>query len=207
MASKVTPTRGALMRMIRTASLAQKGHDLLERKRQILMMELVKHIDDAKNLQREMASVFADAYKALERANISMGIDVVEDIAMAVPEEEDFIIRLKSIMGVEIPEIDPIAASLKPSYSFYGTSGSLDIAYSAFRRVLELISRLAAVETSVYRLAVQIKKTHKRVNALEKVAIPFYKSSIAYIENVLEEGEREDIVRMKKAKENLEKKK
>lgn len=50
------------MRMIRTASLAQKGHDLLERKRQILMMELVKHIDDAKNLQREMASVFADAY-------------------------------------------------------------------------------------------------------------------------------------------------
>ncbi len=203
MASKVTPTRGALMRMVRAAALAEKGHDLLERKRQILMMELVKHIDDAKELQKEMASVFSDAYKALEKANISMGIDVVEDIAMAVPEEKDFIIRLKSIMGVEIPEIDPINAGLKPSYSFYGTTGSLDIAYSAFRRVLELISRLAAVETSVYRLAVQIKKTHKRVNALEKVAIPFYKSSIAYIENVLEEGEREDIVRMKKAKENL----
>jgi len=203
MASKVAPTRGVLMRMVRAAVLAEKGHDLLERKRQILMMELVKHIDDAKELQKEMASVFSDAYKALEKANISMGIDVVEDIAMAVPEEKDFIIRLKSIMGVEIPEIDPINAGLKPSYSFYGTTGSLDIAYSAFRRVLELISRLAAVETSVYRLAVQIKKTHKRVNALEKVAIPFYKSSIAYIENVLEEGEREDIVRMKKAKENL----
>jgi len=203
MASKVAPTRGVLMRMVRAAALAEKGHDLLERKRQILMMALVKHIDDAKELQKEMASVFSDAYKALEKANISMGIDVVEDIAMAVPEEKDFIIRLKSIMGVEIPEIDPINAGLKPSYSFYGTTGSLDIAYSAFRRVLELISRLAAVETSVYRLAVQIKKTHKRVNALEKVAIPFYKSSIAYIENVLEEGEREDIVRMKKAKENL----
>jgi len=99
MASKVAPTRGVLMRMVRAAALAEKGHDLLERKRQILMMELVKHIDDAKELQKEMASVFADAYKALEKANISMGIDVVEDIAMAVPEEKDFIIRLKSIMG------------------------------------------------------------------------------------------------------------
>jgi vacuolar-type H+-ATPase subunit B/Vma2 len=76
--------------MIRTVSLAQKGHNLLERKRQILMMELVKHIDEAKNLQREMASVFADAYKALERANISMGIDVVDELSQIDISYMDF---------------------------------------------------------------------------------------------------------------------
>lgn len=183
--------------MSRSLLLAQKGHDLLEQKRQILMMELVRHIEETKAVQRDLASVFASAYKALERANISLGIDAVEDIAHAIPEETRFVIRLRSVMGVEIPEVDELEEKLEPSYSFFGTSGALDAAYLAFRQVLHLLSRLAEAETSIYRLALQIRKTHRRVNALEKVAIPFYRSMIATIESAVEEGEREDFVRMK----------
>jgi V/A-type H+-transporting ATPase subunit D len=76
----------------------------------------------------------------------------------------------------------------------------MDVAYLAFRKVLVVLARLAEVENAVYRLAVQIRRTHRRVNALEKVVIPSTLSSVASISAVLEEGEREDFVRMKTAK-------
>jgi V/A-type H+-transporting ATPase subunit D len=179
---------------------AKNGHDLLEQKRQVLMMELVKHIDAAKTLQNDVSEVFADAYKALQRANVSLGIDTVEDIARSVPLTDEIVVRLRSVMGVEIPDIDELDSSMNPSFSFYGSTGAMDEAYLCFRRVLMVLLRLAEVETSVYRLAVQIRKTHRRVNALEKVVIPTGKAESIFIESVLEEGEREDFVRMKIAK-------
>jgi V/A-type H+-transporting ATPase subunit D len=83
----------------------------------------------------------------------------------------------------------------------------MDEAYMSFRKILSALLKLAEVETSVYRLAVQIRRTHRRVNALEKVVIPANKRESAFINGVLEEGEREDFVRMKTAKTNREKKK
>lgn len=200
MPKKPVPTRGNLVRLTRSLVLARKGHDLLEQKRQVLMMELTATIAVARDLQREVASVFAEAYDALQRANVSLGIDRVDEIAHAIPEERHFMIRLHSVMGVEIPEVDPVEPGTSPAYSFWDTSGSMDVAYLAFRKVRVVLARLAEVENAVYRLAVQIRRTHRRVNALEKVVIPSTLSSVASISAVLEEGEREDFVRMKTAK-------
>lgn len=202
MAKKLAPTRGNLVKLQKSMQQAQNGHDLLEQKRQVLMMELVKYIDQAKDLQRDLAQVFRDAYTSLSRANISLGIDTVEDIASSVPRTEELVVRLRSVMGVEIPDIDELECAVKPSYSFYASTGAMDEAYLAFRRVLLMLLKLAEVETSVYRLAVQIRKTHRRVNALEKVVIPTGKNEMVFINDVLEESEREDFVRMKIAKSN-----
>lgn len=202
MAGKVVPTRGNLVRLARSLALARKGHDLLEQKRQVLMMELTTTIAAARDLQKEVASVFAEAYDALQKANVSLGIETVEEIAHAIPEERRFAIRLHSVMGVEIPEVDPIEPKTSPAFSFWETSGSMDVAYLAFRRVLAVLAKLAEVENAVYRLAVQIRRTHRRVNALEKIVIPTTLTSLASISSVLEEGEREDFVRMKTAKKN-----
>ncbi|MDD4022179.1 MAG: V-type ATP synthase subunit D, partial [Synergistaceae bacterium] len=79
-----------------------------------------------------------------------------------------------------------------------------DSAYLHASEVLSLIARLAEVETSVYRLAVQIRRTFRRVNALEKVVIPYHKKMLAWISNVLEENDREDFTRMKIAREETE---
>lgn len=202
MAGKTVPTRGNLVRLSRSLALARKGHDLLEQKRQVLMMELTSTIAAARDLQREVSLVFSEAYEALQRANVSLGIDRVDEIAHAIPEETGFVVRLHSVMGVEIPEVDPIEPRTNPAYSFWDTSGSMDVAYLAFRKVLAVLARLAEVENAVYRLAVQIRRTHRRVNALEKVVIPSTLASIGSIAAVLEEGEREDFVRMKTAKKN-----
>jgi V/A-type H+-transporting ATPase subunit D len=206
MAKKMAPTRGNLVKLQKSIEQAQSGHDLLEQKRQVLMMELVKHIDSAKDIQKDVSVVFEKAYSALQRANLSLGIDTVEDIAHSVPLMDEIVVRLRSVMGVEIPDIDELDASVKPSYSFSGSTSAMDDAYLSFRKVMMILVRLAEVETSVYRLAVQIRKTHRRVNALEKVVIPTGKADMIFINGVLEEGDREDFVRMKMAKRNRENK-
>ncbi|MCF0247482.1 MAG: V-type ATP synthase subunit D [Synergistes sp.] len=197
MTAKLAPTRGNLGVLQRSIAMAQSGHDLLDQKRQVLIMEMVRYIDSAKELQEQVATTFKEAYDALQIANISLGIDTVEDISESVPVTSDITVRLHSIMGVEIPDIDPLSDAVVPCYSFEASSGTMDAAYAKFRRVMVLLAQLAEIETSVYRLAVQIRKTHRRVNALEKVVIPQTQEEIRFISDVLEEGEREDFSRMK----------
>lgn len=199
-ATRIAPTRGNLVKLQRANKQAKNGRDLLEQKRQVLMMELVKHIDNAKTVQNDVAGIFASAYTALERANLSLGIDAVEDISAAIPIFDDITVRLHSVMGVEIPDVDPISEQIEPAFSLYSSNSALDDAYLYFRKVLVLLLRLAEVETSVFRLAVQIRKTHRRVNALDKVVMPANAAEIAFVNDVLEEGDREDFVRMKAAK-------
>jgi V/A-type H+-transporting ATPase subunit D len=207
LARRIAPTRGNLVKLQKALAQAVNGHDLLEQKRQVLMLELVRHIDSARDLQRDVMKTFDNAYHALQKANVSLGIDMVEDIAASVPVTDEVVVRLRSVMGVEIPDIDEITGSVKPSYSFIGSTGAMDDAYLSFRKVLVTLLKLAEVETSVYRLAVQIRRTHRRVNALEKVVIPANRLEREFINGALEEGEREDFVRMKIAKANREKKK
>lgn len=202
MATKLAPTRGNLVKLTRSLRMAQSGHDLLDQKRQVLMMELVRYIDSAKLIQKNVSKVFGEAYAALQKANVSLGIETVEDISESVPVTTDITVRLRSVMGVEIPDVDELDSSTVLSYSFRGSSGAMDLAYSQFRKVMALLVQLAEVETSVYRLAVQIRKTHRRVNALEKVVIPSNLEDIRFITDVLEEGEREDFTRMKIAQKN-----
>ncbi|EHM10406.1 H(+)-transporting ATP synthase, vacuolar type, subunit D [Thermanaerovibrio velox DSM 12556] len=201
MKTKPAPTRGNLSKVKKALELARRGHDLLEQKRQILMMELMKHLESAREVQGEMKRLFEEAYSSLQRANVSMGIDNVEEMAQSIPVTDVITIRLRSVMGVDIPEVDPIAESPMPSYSLIGSSCPMDRAYLNARKVLSLILKLAEVENSVYRLAVQIRKTYRRVNALKKVIIPYNQEAERFISDALEEMDREDFVRMKAAKE------
>ena len=200
------PTRGALVRTAAALVLAVRGHDILEQKRHVLMMELSRRIHEAAGIQRTTRQLFEKAYAALQTTSLSLGIDTVEDIARSVPETSDFTIRLHAVMGAEIPDVDPISQDPFSCYSWYGTSASLDMAFFRAREVCSLIARLAEVETSVYRLAVHIRKTWRRVNALEKVVIPGLRADMARIAGALEEAEREDFVRMKTAQRLLRRK-
>lgn len=197
MAEKLAPTRGNLVKLTSSMKMLHSGHDLLEQKRQVLMMELVRHIDAAKSIQSEIAQMFATAYASLERASISQGIELIDDVSQAVPIADDITVRFHSVMGVEIPDIDEVSEKIAPNFSFRSTSGATDEAYRDFRRLFVMLVRLAEVETAVYRLAMQIRSTHRRVNALEKVVLPNQLEQIHFISDTLEEGDREDFTRMK----------
>lgn len=204
MGLKVAATRGNAVKIASSLRLAERGRGLLEQKRTILLMELTGRIREARELQESLDRVFADAYFSLQMSGLSLGIDHVEELAYSTPLSDDFKIRLRSVMGVEIPVVDPVDRPPEPCYSFAGTSGVLDEAYSRAREVLSLIAKLAEVETSVIRLATQIRRTMRRVNALEKVVTPSHREALAWIEGVLEENDREDFIRMKMAREGVQ---
>ena len=200
MSKQAAATRSDMARIQAALKLARRGHDLLEQKRKILMAELMGRIEDVREVQSGMRDLFTRAYSGLQMANISMGIENVEKIAGIVPEEDRFVIRLRSIMGMDIPEVDPLDLVCNPVYSLEGMAGTssvLDNAYVLARSLVPLLARLAEVETSVYRLAVQIRRTVRRVNALEKVFIPRCEAQLRSIASALDENEREDMTRIK----------
>jgi len=200
------PTKGNLIKARNSLVLSRQGYDLLEKKRNILVREMMNMIEKARKVNDEILTLFSEAYKALQDANISLGISVVQRIGYAIPEEDSVQIREQSIMGVEIPIVSIEEKKMQPRYSFHMTNGALDMARKKFEQVKILSAQLAEIETSVYRLAQNIRRTMKRTNALKNIIIPRYESLTSTIENVLGEKEREEFSRLKVIKSVKEKK-
>lgn len=170
----------------------------MDKKRNILIRELMALIDQAKDIQSEIDVTFQTAYRALQKANIELGISYVQEAGESIPVEDSIEIKARSIMGTEIPLVRFHKKQEEvPTYAFYSTKESLDQARAAFDRVKELTIRLSMVENSAYRLASSIKKTQKRANALKNITIPSYSGLVRDITNSLEEKDREEFTRLK----------
>ena len=192
------PTKGNLILAKNSLALASQGYELMDKKRNILIRELMALIDQAKDIQSEIDVTFQTAYRALQKANIELGISYVQEAGESIPVEDSIEIKARSIMGTEIPLVRFHKKQEEvPTYAFYSTKESLDQARAAFDRVKELTIRLSMVENSAYRLASSIKKTQKRANALKNITIPSYSGLVRDITNSLEEKDREEFTRLK----------
>ncbi len=204
MADQVFPTKGNLINLKKSLTLAKSGYDLLDRKRNILVREMMDLISSATEIQEKIDKTFATAYRALQNANITMG---VLQRAAAFPVEESLKVEYRSVMGVEIPMVSLEETEPAPYYSLSASNSQLDVAYLSFLEVKRLTAQLAQVETSVYRLANAIKKTQKRSNALKNIIIPNFEQNVKFITGALEEKEREEFSRLKVIKKTKERKK
>ena len=192
------PTKGNLILAKNSLALASQGYELMDKKRNILIRELMALIDQAKDIQSEIDVTFQTAYRALQKANIELGSSYVQEAGESIPVEDSIEITARSIMGTEIPLVRFHKKQEEvPTYAFYSTKESLDQARAAFDRVKELTIRLSMVENSAYRLASSIKKTQKRANALKNITIPSYSGLVRDITNSLEEKDREEFTRLK----------
>ena len=199
------PTKGNLILAKNSLALATQGYGLINKKRSILLRELMDLIDQAKDIQSEIDTTFTEAYKALQKANIELGINYVQEISASVPVENGIRIKARSIMGTEIPLVQYEPEPLNLTYAYYSTRESLDEARAKFQKVKELTIKLSMVENSAYRLANNIKKTQKRANALKNITIPMYETLTKDITNALEEKDREEFTRLKVIKRMKEK--
>lgn len=191
------PTKGNLILAKNSLKLAHMGYDLMDKKRNILIRELMGMIDEAKDIQTQIDVTFREAYKALQVANMEIGINNVQTFSYTVPVEDSIRIKTRSIMGVEIPLVESDPSGEVPTYAFYNTKESLDVARLAFEKVKELTLKLSMIENSAYRLAAAIKKTQKRANALKNITIPHYMQLSKDISDAMEEKEREEFTRLK----------
>ena len=205
MADQVFPTKGNLLNVKKSLSLAKVGYELLDRKRNVLIRELMMMVDAAKALRGSISNTYKDAYAALQRANITMGL--ISRVAEGMPIENSVSVTYRSVMGCELPKVSLGYSSNELLYGFENTDGNVDMAYISFNRVKQMTAMLAEVDNSVFRLANAIKKTQTRANALKNIVIPRYESTVKFIENSLEEKEREEFSRQKVIKTQKERKK
>lgn len=196
MAIQAVPTKGNLINTKRSLDLAKMGFELLDRKRNILIRELMSLIDRATEIQEKIDSTYSKAYLALQRANIDLGI--VSEMSFTVPIETSLKLSYRSVMGVEIPILSMQEDEVPVTpFGLYSSNSMLDEAYLSFVEVKRLTTQLAEVENSVYRLADSIKKTQKRANALKNIMIPKFEQTVKFITDALEEKDREEFSRLK----------
>jgi V/A-type H+-transporting ATPase subunit D len=204
----VKPTRMELLSIRKKLTLAEKGHNLLEQKRDSLVERFFSVIDKRNELVNELDSLFESAFQSLIQAQMIMGEHQVDRVADLAPAAGELSFTEDNIMGVKIPKMDDSSFTIpsEPSYGMAESCAKLDDSQQQFRILMKKLIKLADLEGGIKSLAVEIEKTKRRVNVLENNLIPKLKATQKYIEMQLEEREREDFFRRKRIKALMEEK-
>ncbi|MFA4991301.1 MAG: V-type ATP synthase subunit D [Candidatus Omnitrophota bacterium] len=201
----IAATKTNLLRTRKSLSLTREGHALLDEKRKILLKELTAIIHIVDKLQRDVDEALGKAYRLLDKTVVVMGRRRVEELCFSVDIKTSFSISHRRVMAVNIPVVDLKIAENPPYYSPYGVSFYADEAMLAFKDVLRLLGQLAEKKIAFIRIAKEVQKTIRKVNALEKIYLPYYRDSVKYISDRLDEESREAFSMLKLIKERMSK--
>jgi len=197
---KVPPTKSVMFRLQQDLRFAREGHDLLDRKREVLVMELMQLVHSIRDVQRRLAAQLQRAYAALRNAYVEMGSENIERANYAWLEPFELTVRDHSVMGVALPIVHATRTPRRVQVGLLDTSTSFETATDEFSKVLPLLLEYTQASMTLTRLASEIQKTQRRVKALENVFIPDAEDTVKFIRDALEEGEREDFFRRKQVK-------
>jgi len=199
----IAPTRRNFLETRRRLARIVEGHDLLEEKRQILIMELMAQVEVVKRIKEEVTRAMARAHDALRRAAVRAGLTGLMRQNCGITMHHSLTFRQRSVMGVPVPQIKCQPEELSLQFGLTDGRSQTDEVLRSFLEALGLVAQLAEVENAVLRLAREIKRTQRRVNALEKIYIPEYRETLRFIAGVLEERQREEFVVLRKVKRKL----
>jgi V/A-type H+-transporting ATPase subunit D len=206
---QASTTRMELLARKAQIALAEQGRGLLEQKRSALMREFLREADRVLAESDALQTAAAEARRALARAEAVAGTEAVRSAAMATRGELSLEVRAANVMGVRVPVIEQkrvARSALGRGYTLGGTSVTVDEAAAAFEAEVDSVIQLAESELRLTRLAAEIQRTSRRVNALEHVLIPRLRTERDYIQMALDERERADHFRLKRVKQALERK-
>ncbi len=204
---KVLPTKLEMIRLRRSLQVARGVYRILEDKRDVLIRRLNDLIEKAERERDEITEPLTQAYSALFHAYMAMGPMKVETLATTTPESVSVSLKEQTVIGIRIPSVEVEEKQVGLTYGFADTVAAFDETIRKFRQLLPAICRVAETENAIFRLAEELKKTQRLLNALEHLIIPRYQESIRFIASTLEERERDDFVKLKHIKQVLEKRK
>ncbi len=187
----VPPTKSSLFAVKEQLGIAREGFELLEQKREILVMELMRMVEEVKLLELELDKRIESSYGTLKKMYIRVGRQTAKEISNGIKFEYSVREKQGRLMGIPLPTIEMEMPKIDLKYSFMSTYSSCDKTMIEFFELLKLLARMAEIRTMVWRLAKEVRKTQRRVNALEKIVIPDVLDTKGFIEGVLEERERE----------------
>jgi V/A-type H+-transporting ATPase subunit D len=188
---QIAPTKSNLIRVKEQLATAQEGYDLLEQKREILVMELMQKVEQVKMLERDLDTRAATAYPALKRMLVVVGRERADRLSKNISYKFD--LREKTVLaaGMKLPGLEVRLPNMELKYSPANSFAECDETVLEFFELLKILTELAAVRTIAWRLAREVRKTQRRVNALEKMVIPTARETKVYIEAALEEKDRD----------------
>ncbi|HOE15820.1 MAG TPA: V-type ATP synthase subunit D [Syntrophorhabdaceae bacterium] len=199
----IAPTKSNLLILKRKLAFAEEGYDLLEQKRQILIFELMSRVSRARNTEQATRKALRQAYEALREARLDGGSEAIDRAALAVKMDHQVEISDQHLMGMKIPHVTVKTEPVSAQFGVGGTPANADIAMSRFVEALSLIAEMAELENALRRIAMELRKTQRRCNALSKIFMPTYRETIVYITADLEERERESFVILKMIRDRI----
>lgn len=199
----VPPTKSNLLSLQRQLVFAQEGYDLLEQKRQILILELMSRLGRAREAERRVQEAMNDAFRQLREAALDVGADALDRASLGVRGDHQVELAERLLMGLSIPTVTILPEEPGVRFGLGGTSANTDRTLRQFEALLPLLGELAELENTVIRLARELRKTQRRCNALSKVFIPTCRESIDYIDSSLEQREQESFIILKRIKNRL----
>jgi len=203
MIAGIIATKANLLRNKKTLALAREGYSLLDEKRAILMNELSSVAQATDHLQRETFVILEEAYENLEKAVVAVGKRGLESLSFSVDIKNELSISQRRLMGVNVPVIKAQIKENPPYFSGGRVSFYVDETIVKFRQALELLSGLSQRKIELLRLARELQRTIRKVNALEKIYIPYYRDAVKTISDRLDEESREAFLMLKLIKEKL----
>jgi V/A-type H+/Na+-transporting ATPase subunit D len=206
--NEIKPTRSELLEIKRKIKLTKSGYKILKMKRDGLILEFFKILEQAKHVREKVTGQYDLAMEKIAIANAVDGVIAVKSASYALKIKPEIKLRSKNVMGLVVPEIE--ATSIRTpmdqrGYGVIGTSVYIDEAAKAFEDLVETIIEAAEIETTMKKLLDEIEKTKRRVNALEFKVIPDLQAAEAFIRLRLEEMERENTFRLKRVKQKAAK--
>jgi len=201
----IAPTKSNLINTKKMLNVATEGFELLEQKREILVMELMKLLEKVKRVEKELHEKLQEAYQSLKLLITTVGSLQVKETSIGIHYDFAITEKFDKIMGIALPSIRAEIPPKSLQYSFENSSVLSDEVMIKFLDALKAISQVAEIRTMVWRLARELRKTQRRVNALEKIVIPNQKETKKFIEDTLEERDRESIFVQKMLKKKLDK--
>jgi V/A-type H+/Na+-transporting ATPase subunit D len=201
---RVLPTKIELIKTRRSLQTARRVYRVLDDKREVLLKRLDEMIQKAGTAREEIWQPISDAYLALYDAYLKLGPLRLEGTAANTPTIVEVDVVVKRIVDVDVPSVQLTEKNVSMTYGFADSSVSVDKASRLTRKTLASIFKAAEFENAIFRLASELEKTQRLINALEYLIIPRYESSIRYIQATLEEREREEFVRLKHVKHIME---
>ena len=190
-------TKSNLIKVKKSLALTQEGYQLLDEKRRILLEELAAIIDSVDHYQELVDLALAEAYKLVDRATVALGRKRIEELSFSINIKSELTISHRRVMGVVVPIINLNVRDNPPYYSPYGANINVDEAVSKFKEIIKLLAVLAEKRIALLRLAEETRKTIRKVRALEKIYLPYYREAFKFIADRLDEESREAFAMLK----------
>jgi len=188
----IPPTKSNLRMVKQSYNTAKEGYDLLEQKREIMVMELMSYLERVKRVEKDLDKVLTEAYNSLKKSITSLGYKEVEDRARFISYNLEMRKKNTKLVGMNLPSIEITNPKLDFQYSFLNTTSQIDDTTTKFLNLIAIIREMAEIRTIIWKLSAEVKKTQRRVNALDKVVIPQSVETIKFIQDTLEERERDE---------------